>query len=413
MFLLISLCLCSKRFNSVGKYTSVEDLNDPFNHKVPRYGTVNYFSESPNGSLESAIFRSEGTSLLADDTRTAIIASGLSGSDTVAEYSPAAAVNAAIMENNSLLRSNSSLGADIPAGYAPATRLNAVNVKSNPALLPNPSPSGSGNSRSPAEGQAGRINNPNPRVVNISKGCLPNPGSIQNLSNNTSHLKAFTAGRESPRMLVDALLRKREKEMVESPFNLGSSKFQGVNNGLVLGMGGFSANGNPDQTMDHILTSLGNVHVGGLARIMNQSFESQDFIGTGFYDPRLLKYETYKPNAQGYSERDFDSGGQKSLLGNEDSNVDNDIECFKPSNGFGHPYCTNEKVVGVHFDLSNWRGPYRVNAHLESPLHVKKPERSQSHHLFKNKTKTNKKHRENANGLVRRFVTPEDEFHYM
>lgn len=52
---------------------------------------------------------------------------------------------------------------------------------------------------------------------------------------------------------------------------------------------------------------------------------------------------------------------------------DQNIDCKFASDGFGYPHCKNDRTLGTHFDLTNMRGPYRVNAHFESPSEVGPP----------------------------------------
>lgn len=201
---------------------------------------------------------------------------------------------------------------------------------------------------------------------------------------------------------------------------------------------------------DNGLAEKGYIEKGALNRILSNSLESglsldeashnasmgafnanisptNPFVGSHGYGLELASGR----NIKGYRER-----GDENLLETNNPAILDNINCKFPSNGYGHIYCTNDKIIGEHYDLSNMIGPYRINAHYESPSKVEQPLHQQSYHQNAYKdmlmqmrlgfTDHDLLHRNMANAQrssnckmrqpshqrgVDRFITPADEFH--
>ncbi|ELA41385.1 uncharacterized protein VICG_01626 [Vittaforma corneae ATCC 50505] len=142
-----------------------------------------------------------------------------------------------------------------------------------------------------------------------------------------------------------------------------------------------------------LISDQGYVMKGGLNRILGASLESgvslEDAMlkdrmrnfkvvtasyGTGAYDASLGNL--YGKRIAGYK----DSRVDENLLEYSNPDIVKNIRCNFPSNGFGHVYCTDNRIIGEHYDLSHRKGPYRVNAHFESPSKVQEPPNCLSYH---------------------------------
>jgi len=201
---------------------------------------------------------------------------------------------------------------------------------------------------------------------------------------------------------------------------------------------------------DDGLLKQGFVSKGGLSRMLSNSLESglnlkeatnnarmgafnanispvNPFVGT-FGDGQSV--------AGGRDIRGYRDKGDGSLLETNNPAILGNIKCKYPSNGYGHLNCSDDKIVGEHYDLSNMVGPYRVNAHYESPSKVMQPLHHESYHANAYKDmlmmrrvgftehdllqrsmghaqqRSNCKIKQpNHERGVDRFITPMDEFH--
>lgn len=175
------------------------------------------------------------------------------------------------------------------------------------------------------------------------------------------------------------------------------------------------------QTASH----LGNAYKGGLNKIQKEAMAGNR-QGDGFYDPLLLQNQTFHNN---YSTKDSE---KRSLLTINDKNLRAMIKCSNPTGGYANSFCGNDVLLGEHYDLTSFKGPHKVNAHIESPSKVKEKNARSDHpgtklsEMMQATMGMPNDHLSNfgvgnimrASGLLdkndkrQRFVTPKDEFHY-
>lgn len=203
-----------------------------------------------------------------------------------------------------------------------------------------------------------------------------------------------------------------------------------------------------------LINENGYVAKGALNRILSSSLESGLNIKDSEVNGRIASYKGYEafPNlplgvSQGKSISGYRSKRNENLLESDNPAILGNIKCSYPSNGYGHVYCSDDKIVGEHYDLSHWKGPFRVNAHFETPSKVSQPPHHNAYHpnqykdilmakrtgvssndILRNQIhKTLKKDCKNGHysendshhhggckkdQMPERFITPSDEFHY-
>lgn len=197
-----------------------------------------------------------------------------------------------------------------------------------------------------------------------------------------------------------------------------------------------------------LIGKQGYVMKGGLNRILGSSLESGLNLEEAMLRDRMKSFKAstapygaggYDTSLDGLYGKRISGYGPKmneDLLESNNPDILRNIRCSNPSNGFGHAYCTDNRIVGEHYDLSHRKGPYRVNAHFESPSKVQEPPNCLSYHPSAHKdllmakrvgltdndllqSKIHKacvtsncrmKYPTNRKG-VGRFLTPADEFH--
>lgn len=138
----------------------------------------------------------------------------------------------------------------------------------------------------------------------------------------------------------------------------------------------------------------------------------------------------------GTSVKGYAQDATESLIGSDNMKITNNINCNFPGSGYGHSYCGDDKVVGEHFDLTNRKGPYTLNAHFESPSKTQQSLQHLSYHpsaykdlitakrigFTENDLLQGKVHKCKIGAICRmkfpthrsgveRYVTPADEFH--
>ncbi|KAM0681013.1 hypothetical protein GINT2_000796 [Glugoides intestinalis] len=177
---------------------------------------------------------------------------------------------------------------------------------------------------------------------------------------------------------------------------------------------------------------------GALKNVLNSSFEPESGFQGDITNKRKRRFRdemdstssSYKPT-KGYGPMLNESYSDK-----REQDVRKNRVCNYPSSGYGHAYCIDDKLVGEHYDLTNRRGNYRVNAHFESPSKVILPKRQSFYHpseykdmlmakrkgieshdlLIKRMDKDSPfgKHKVQASACakgVAKFQTPADQFH--
>lgn len=205
-----------------------------------------------------------------------------------------------------------------------------------------------------------------------------------------------------------------------------------------------------------LISNQGYVMKGALNRILSSSLESGVSLEEAALNSRIGAFKSnisseggylgYNSSSLGGSSINGTFGGSsvkgynprmdENLLGSSDPNILKNIRCNHPTNGYGHIYCKDDKIIGEHYDLTNRKGPYRVNAHFESPSKTQQPLHHLSYHpdaykdmlmikrvgLSENDLLTGRmakacttsnckeKYPTHRRG-VDRFLTPADEFH--
>lgn len=217
--------------------------------------------------------------------------------------------------------------------------------------------------------------------------------------NNNLHIKEFKSNKEYFNNMIDAYNYDKIQSL--------SSEIEG-------------------QSINH----LGKVHKGGLKKLQSQALGrllNKNKINSPQDDRNVANsiFDNYLNN----------KNTPINLLTAMDENINSNIECFKPGNGYGHPFCKNDKIIEEHFDLHNFKGPYKVNAHLESESKVKKrkdeklknssinknelyrktqgiPQDTLNNFKIGNALRASGEFNKNFEDKLKRYVTPEDEFHY-
>lgn len=135
-----------------------------------------------------------------------------------------------------------------------------------------------------------------------------------------------------------------------------------------------------------LIDESGKLGRGALRRILSSSLESGLDIGDAVLKKRMDSFSaTRKAENALFAGLETEDGAfgtrtikgynpeeEENLLDVDDENVTKNIECHYPSDGYGYQHCTNNKIIGEHYDLTNRIGPYRLNAHFESPSKVRK-----------------------------------------
>lgn len=199
-----------------------------------------------------------------------------------------------------------------------------------------------------------------------------------------------------------------------------------------------------------LISPNGYVSKSGLNKILGSSLESGLSVEEAVGNARSNAFNTglatnpsmYGSTSEGLgtfggtSIKGYNPSATESLVGSDNSKIVKNINCNFPSSGYGHSYCGDDRVVGEHYDLTNRKGPYTINAHFESPSKTQQSLQNLSYHpsAYKDaitakrtgfsendllQVKMNKckigaicrmKFPTHRSG-VERYVTPADEFH--
>lgn len=120
---------------------------------------------------------------------------------------------------------------------------------------------------------------------------------------------------------------------------------------------------------------------GALKKVLDSSFENESSFQGAEIKKKKKRFASEDSSSSSYKPtKGYKPMPNEKFSDIRDRKVRKNKECNYPSSGYGHAYCKDDKLVGEHYDLTNRRGPYRVNAHFESPSKVILPKRHNFYH---------------------------------